>query len=523
MVHRLAFGEFTTLLSSLKVYFQSLPSRPLLEEAVCAHSIHTHTPYRYLLEYSLFPVKIVFPSSIHKHLRCCGEVKTHANATPITTNKTPKMKKARTSNDINGSANHHHLTTELSKHSVLMGRGSGPNEHYGNRYFRTIVAEKQLRYHSVDTSPLERTHIISSIINEVHSLGGLFLRKLSKSEARRLPKNLAGIQIRSTQNKNSRGSGAGSGRASTISNPVYSEVDDVTVVEKIKQALRYAQGVKDNPADDNRSDEGGPGLVMSNGNIDGITARGGQIQSDRQDSAPPRKKIRLASESTNYGGASNGLAAQQGEGQGAPTSAAGPLGYVERTRGTSGGGKQQEREHQGLQQQRDLMNQHYHIPPAPPPALAPPMLAGNASSLHDVILGISAAATPIALVAIPPFQFPLQVAAAPPPAAATAAHLGPASLLGYPLALGNSVVPDPVLSILQSLFSSGAPQGTSPPELMMLLANRPQNVGGAAVPAPVPTITTTPAAAEDATQRLLALLQASTTGVGNPDDSRRGS
>ena len=428
------------------------------------------------------------------------------------------MEKARTSNDINGSANHHHLTTELSKHSVLMGRGSGPNEHYGNRYFRMIVAERQIRYHSVDTSPSEKTSIISSIINDVHNLGGLFLKKLTKSEVRQLPKNLAGMQIRSAiQNKNSKGSGGGSGRASIISKAVYSEVDDVTVVEKIKQALRYAQGVKESPADANGSDEGGLHHVISNGNIDGIASRGRQEQPDHQESAPPRKKFRLASESSTNGGASNALAPQQLEGR-APTSTAGPLGYVDRNGGTAGGGKQ-EREHQGLQQQRDWMNQHHHIPPAPPPALT-----------HSIVIlgagAAAAAATPAALAIqptiMPTFPFPLQVAAVPPPAAATNALLGLASLQGYPRALNNTIVVDPVLSVLQSLCSSSTPPGTSLTELMMALANCQQNGGGAAaVPAPVPTIATTSAAAEDATQRLLALLQAPTAVVGNQDDSRR--
>jgi hypothetical protein len=58
---------------------------------------------------------------------------------------------------------------------VLLGRGSGANNHYGNVEFRKLVAEHKLEYSHA--RKLEKPSIAMKIINIVHSRGGRFLKQ----------------------------------------------------------------------------------------------------------------------------------------------------------------------------------------------------------------------------------------------------------------------------------------------------------------------------------------------------------
>ena len=111
------------------------------------------------------------------------------------------------------------LLTQLTKHSVLLGRGTGPNEHYGNRYFRIFVSQQHDQYFNANTSEAEKDFIVSSIISHVEERGGSFARKLSKHEVKQIV----------SKNK-----------AASVPGAAYVKVDRIVVVDKIKQALRYA-------------------------------------------------------------------------------------------------------------------------------------------------------------------------------------------------------------------------------------------------------------------------------------------
>lgn len=69
------------------------------------------------------------------------------------------------------------FTSELFSNDVLLGRGTGPNEHIGNCIFREEVELKREPYVSASSKAGEE-QIISSIISSIHQRGGRFLRKL---------------------------------------------------------------------------------------------------------------------------------------------------------------------------------------------------------------------------------------------------------------------------------------------------------------------------------------------------------
>jgi hypothetical protein len=97
------------------------------------------------------------------------------------------------------------FVTELRPCDVLFGRGSGPNDHEGNVRFRHLVAERKNEYMATNHRQT-KTNIARQIVSRVQ---GNFLKKVDATEA---------------------GFPAGT--------DVYEVVDDDTVMEKAKQALR---------------------------------------------------------------------------------------------------------------------------------------------------------------------------------------------------------------------------------------------------------------------------------------------
>jgi hypothetical protein len=101
--------------------------------------------------------------------------------------------------------------TELRPTDVLFGRGSGPNDHEGNIRFRQRVADRKDEYlatnHRMTKSKIAK-EIVDSVLNE----NGRFLRKADEEETASL--------------------------AVPDGVDVYVMVDDVTITEKAKQALR---------------------------------------------------------------------------------------------------------------------------------------------------------------------------------------------------------------------------------------------------------------------------------------------
>jgi hypothetical protein len=76
----------------------------------------------------------------------------------------------------------------LSPDDVLLGRGTGSNEHEGNIRFRAtvmgVLRRAMLQRKAVsDVAPCSKSAMATSVLSLVHQRGGQFVRKLSKAEA----------------------------------------------------------------------------------------------------------------------------------------------------------------------------------------------------------------------------------------------------------------------------------------------------------------------------------------------------
>ena len=103
------------------------------------------------------------------------------------------------------------VVTELHPSDVLFGRGSGPNDHEGNIFFRELVAQRKAEYMATNHRQT-KAKIARAIVETVFSNGGRFLKKLEPSEIQAF------------------GLHAGT--------DAYVIADDDTIMEKAKQALR---------------------------------------------------------------------------------------------------------------------------------------------------------------------------------------------------------------------------------------------------------------------------------------------
>jgi len=76
---------------------------------------------------------------------------------------------------------------ELQKHDILCGRGTGPNEHCGNKNFLKLVANRRQEY--IGTSNrLKKAQIAKEIIDQVRNLSppGRFLEKVRSTSCKSL-------------------------------------------------------------------------------------------------------------------------------------------------------------------------------------------------------------------------------------------------------------------------------------------------------------------------------------------------
>lgn len=101
--------------------------------------------------------------------------------------------------------------TTINPHDVLFGRGSGPNDHEGNIRFRDKVAQHKEEYMATNHRQT-KAKIAREIVDSVLANNGRFLKRLEQADIQRL------------------------GFANGMD--VYQIVDDDTVMEKAKQALR---------------------------------------------------------------------------------------------------------------------------------------------------------------------------------------------------------------------------------------------------------------------------------------------
>lgn len=100
------------------------------------------------------------------------------------------------------------IVAELGSDDVLLGRGTGPNEHQGNIRYRALV-KKSLK--NIDLSTVrgnEKTILATRILRVIKAVGGRFLKRLNH-------------QSRSTETSK------------------YIVIPDRVAVEKIKQGLRH--------------------------------------------------------------------------------------------------------------------------------------------------------------------------------------------------------------------------------------------------------------------------------------------
>lgn len=103
------------------------------------------------------------------------------------------------------------VITTLNANDVLFGRGSGPNDHEGNIRFRALVSERKAEYMATNHRQT-KAKIARDIVDTVLSKSGRFLKKIEPNDAKRfgLPKGV----------------------------DAWTVVDDETIMEKAKQALR---------------------------------------------------------------------------------------------------------------------------------------------------------------------------------------------------------------------------------------------------------------------------------------------
>lgn len=103
------------------------------------------------------------------------------------------------------------FVSKLNPTDVLFGRGSGPNDHEGNVRFRQLVADRKSQYMATNHR-LTKTKIAREIVQLVLTGNGRFLRRVETKELEEM--------------------GLSEGTE------CYELVDDDTIMEKAKQALR---------------------------------------------------------------------------------------------------------------------------------------------------------------------------------------------------------------------------------------------------------------------------------------------
>jgi hypothetical protein len=103
------------------------------------------------------------------------------------------------------------VVVDYHQQDVLLGRGTGPNEHQGNRFYRDLAKQKSEEYLSC-TGRSGKDLLVMEIIQAVWARGGRFLKKHEKGRHPRGP-----------------------GDSCTV----YEVADKATVLEKTRQVFQY--------------------------------------------------------------------------------------------------------------------------------------------------------------------------------------------------------------------------------------------------------------------------------------------
>jgi hypothetical protein len=119
------------------------------------------------------------------------------------------------------------VVVDLQPQDVLLGRGTGPNEHPGNRMFRSLVEQKKDE-HMFCTSRSDKDQLVQDIIHAVSDRGGRFLRKEKR------------VKGKKKQKKQYSDSKHGPRRDDDDDYDVYYEVaEEQAVTEKTRQVFQY--------------------------------------------------------------------------------------------------------------------------------------------------------------------------------------------------------------------------------------------------------------------------------------------
>jgi hypothetical protein len=120
---------------------------------------------------------------------------------------------------------------DVLPNDVLLGRGSGPNDHEGNIKFRDMISHRKQEYRSTSNRQ-SKALIAKEIADQVYEKGGRFLRKLNQRDAlKQLPILLFKLGITKEKVEAEEDS-------AEEPREIYEVQNNTTVLEKAKQALR---------------------------------------------------------------------------------------------------------------------------------------------------------------------------------------------------------------------------------------------------------------------------------------------
>jgi hypothetical protein len=143
----------------------------------------------------------------------------------------------------------------LSERDILLGRGTGPNEHGGNQMFRNLVRFRRSEYVQARTSE-EQGIVFESTIALVHSSGGRFLKKVGSLQNKKNPTV--------PRSRWTLPDGGGPHRRAPAPPPraIYEIVTDMKVlIYKTKQAFRYSKDTPNSNTDDGMSRNNGAKVI----------------------------------------------------------------------------------------------------------------------------------------------------------------------------------------------------------------------------------------------------------------------
>jgi hypothetical protein len=124
------------------------------------------------------------------------------------------------------------IQNDLGENDVLLGRGTGPNDHQGNVRFRETIKEllKEMNCNKDHCGADHRSKLARRIVAIVKTRKGRFLRQLTKTEVR---------QVLKRKKTDSTSTPAA---AALANQGLYEVVPDKAAISKARQAFRFQIG-----------------------------------------------------------------------------------------------------------------------------------------------------------------------------------------------------------------------------------------------------------------------------------------